>query len=116
VKKVATPPPLPPPVPAKKVQPQRRASTSVPVIRRSDTETIGRPKREIHPPPPKDLPYANVPKKIRKSKRAKDNGISEQLKFCGKMLIDMHRKQHYAMAGPFYEPVDWVKLDLPTYP
>jgi hypothetical protein len=87
------------------MQPARRASTSVPVIRRSDTEIIGRPKREIHPPPPKDLPYADAPKKHRKNKRVKDDGTSEQLKFCVKMLQDLHRKQHYAVAGPFYEPV-----------
>ncbi|KAJ7597274.1 hypothetical protein C8J56DRAFT_882775 [Mycena floridula] len=114
VKKLATPPPLLPPAPAKKAQPQRRASTSVPVIRRSDAE-IGRPKREIHPPPPKDLTYPDIPKKIRKSKRAKDSG-SEQLKFCVKLLNEMHKKQHWAMAEPFYLPVDYVKLDLPHYP
>ncbi|KAJ6574863.1 Bromodomain-containing protein [Mycena capillaripes] len=117
VKKVATPPPLPPPVPVKKAQPPRRASTSTPVIRRSDTtEVVGtRPKREIHPPPPKDLPYADVPKK-RKSKRVKDDGTAEQLKFCSNLLSLIHRKQHYSIASPFYEPVDHVLLDLPTYP
>ncbi|KAF8898359.1 Bromodomain-containing protein [Infundibulicybe gibba] len=117
IKKSATPPPPPPPVaPPKKSQPVRRASTSVPVIRRSDTETIGRPKREIHPPPPKDLPYADAPKKHRKGKRVKDDGTLEQLKFCSKILHDLNRKQHYAVAHPFYEPVDWVKLELPSYP
>ncbi|KAF8624755.1 hypothetical protein AX15_005653 [Amanita polypyramis BW_CC] len=116
-KKVATPPPpAPPPAPAKKV-PARRASTSVPVIRRSEQETNNsRPKREIHPPPSKDLPYADIPRKQRKNKRVKDDGTAEQLRFCGKILTDLHRKQHYATASPFYEPVDWVKLDLPTYP
>lgn len=120
-KKVATPPPPPPPpppaapAPAKKA-PVRRASTSVPVIRRSEQESVGRPKREIHPPPPKDLPYADAPRKKRKGKRVKDNGTVEQLKFCSKILGDFHRKQHYTIASPFYEPVDWVKYDLPTYP
>jgi hypothetical protein len=70
VKKVATPPPPPPPAspaPAKKasVAPVRRPSTSVPVIWRNETEQVSaRPKRETHTPP-KDLPYADVPKKIR---------------------------------------------------
>jgi bromodomain-containing factor 1 len=118
-KKAVTPPPPPPPppapAPAKKV-PARRASTSVPVIRRSDQENIGRPKREIHPPPSKDLPYADAPRKQRKGKRVKDDGTAEQLKYCSKILIDLHRKQHYAIANPFYERVDWVKLDLPSYP
>ncbi|KAG7450287.1 Bromodomain-containing protein, partial [Guyanagaster necrorhizus] len=115
---VATPPPPPPPppVPTKKAQPVRRASTSVPVIRRNDNEAVGRPKREIHPPPPKDLPYADAPKKHRKARRVKDDGTAEQLKFCSKILQDLSRKQHWDIASPFYEPVDWVNLDLPTYP
>lgn len=119
-KKMATPTPPPPPpppvVPAKKAQPVRRASTSMPVIRRSEAEVTARPKREIHPPPPKDLPYADAPKKHRKGKRVKDDGTAEQLKFCAKILQDLHRKQHYGIAHPFYEPVDWVKLDIPSYP
>lgn len=107
MKKVATPPPPPPPVAAavKKSAPARRASTSVPVIRRSEAEAVGRPKREIHPPPPKDLPYADVPKKNRKAKRSKVDGSSEQLKYCGKILQELHRKQYYNFAYPFYEPV-----------
>ncbi|KAF8213316.1 Bromodomain-containing protein [Mycena galopus ATCC 62051] len=114
--KVATPPPPPPPAPVKKAQPPRRASTSMPVIRRSDaTEVVSRPKREIHPPPPKDLPYADVPKK-RKTRRVKDDGTAEQLKFCANLLGLLHRKQHYAIASPFYEPVDHVLLDIPSYP
>ncbi|KAF8641126.1 hypothetical protein AX17_000768 [Amanita inopinata Kibby_2008] len=116
VKKVATPPPPPPPAPPAKKVPARRASASVPVIRRSEQENVGRPKREIHPPPPKDLPYADAPRKQRKGKRVKDDGTAEQLKYCMKILSDLNRKQHYAIASPFYEPVDWVKLDLPTYP
>ncbi|KAF8895045.1 Bromodomain-containing protein [Gymnopilus junonius] len=98
VKKVATPPPPPPP----QLQPR--------------TEAVGRPKREIHPPPPKDLPYADVPKKNRKAKRSKVDGSSEQLKYCGKLLQELHRKQYYNFAYPFYEPVDWQRLDIPSYP
>lgn len=77
----------------------------MPVIRRNENEAVGRPKREIHPPPPKDLPYADAPKKNRKGKRVKDDGTAEQLKFCGKILSDLNRKQHYNTASPFYEPV-----------
>ena len=80
-------------------------STSVPVIRRSEAEAIGHPKHKIHPAPPKDLPYANAPKKHRKTKRVKDNGTIEQLKYCGKILQELHRKQHFNYAHPFYEPV-----------
>ncbi|KAG6845664.1 hypothetical protein H0H87_005871 [Tephrocybe sp. NHM501043] len=117
MKKVATPPPPPPPVvaPKKAAIPARRPSTSVPVIRRSDNEAVGRPKREIHPPPPKDLAYADAPKK-RKIKKGKDDGTAEQLRFCSRLLNDLHKKQYTTIASPFYVPVDWVLLDIPTYP
>jgi bromodomain-containing factor 1 len=86
----------------------------MPVIRRSDTtEVVSRPKREIHPPPPKDLPYADVPKK-RKTRRVKDDGTAEQLKFCANLLALLHRKQHYAIASPFYEPVGKLALAIIT--
>jgi bromodomain-containing factor 1 len=77
------------------------------VIRRSETEAAvsARPKREIHPPPPKDLPYADAPKKARKGKSIKDDGTVEQLRFCAKVLQELHRKAHFAVASPFYEPV-----------
>ncbi|KIM84571.1 hypothetical protein PILCRDRAFT_387920 [Piloderma croceum F 1598] len=119
LEKPPTPPPPPAPIPSKKVHATRRPSTSVPTIRRSETETAAvsaRPKREIHPPPPKDLPYADAPKKARKTKSIKDDGTVEQLRFCVKILQEISRKAHYAIASPFYEPVDYVKLDLPTYP
>jgi len=86
------------------------SSASVPVIRRSTTEAIGRPKREIHPPPPKDLAYADAPKKHRKHKTVKDDGTNEQLKFCAKVLSELHRKQSYPIASPFYEPVGTLHL------
>lgn len=87
--------------------PVRKQSTSTPTIRRSDASepVLGRPKREIHPPAPKDLPYADAPKKPRKVKRTKDRGSSEQLKYCAKILSDLYKKQHYQCANPFYEPV-----------
>ncbi|KAH9964441.1 Bromodomain-containing protein [Russula dissimulans] len=113
VKKPVTPPPPPPP-PAPKKAP-RRPSTSVPVIRRNETENAGRPKREIHPPPPKDLPYADAPKKQRRRSVKKD-ASNEQLRYCLKILDQLGRKQHAAVAGPFAEPVDWVKLAIPDYP
>ncbi|KAG6334920.1 hypothetical protein ID866_4162 [Astraeus odoratus] len=128
VVKPATPPPPPQPVAQKKaVAPAptpapaptaaRRPSTSVPIIRRNDGDSTAsaRPKREIHPPPSKDLPYADVPKRLRKPK-VKDDGTAEQLRFCSKLLTELHRKQHWAIAHPFYEPVDPVKLDIPSYP
>ncbi|KAH9890905.1 Bromodomain-containing protein [Cubamyces lactineus] len=113
-KKVATPPPPPPAQPKKAV---RRPSASVPVIRRND-EAAGasRPKREIHPPPPKDLPYADSARKPRKAKAPRDAAIAEQLKFCEKIWKDLHQKQHYTIAHHFYEPVDPIRMGIPEYP
>jgi len=112
VKKAPAPAPAPPvPTPAvtapAKQRAPRRPSTSTPVIRRNDSISAGgsRPKREIHPPPSKDLPYADVPKKSRKARAAKDNLNAEQLRFCSKLLGDLHRKSHWTIANPFYEPV-----------
>ena len=109
VKKAPAPAPAPPPIttaPAKQRAP-RRPSTSTPVIRRNESISAGgsRPKREIHPPPSKDLPSADVPKKSRKARAAKDNLNAEQLRFCSKLLSDLHRKAHWNWASPFYEPV-----------
>lgn len=131
MKKVATPPPPPPPVSAKKAAAARRPSTSVPVIRRND-ENAGRPKREIHPPPPRDLPYSDAPKKTRKVKTPRDDPNIGQLKFCEKVLKELFNKKHWTIANAFYEPVgefkylsvclvcscgiDWIKMDLPSYP
>ncbi|TFY59503.1 hypothetical protein EVJ58_g5736 [Rhodofomes roseus] len=116
VKKVATPPPPPPP--AKKHAAARRPSTSVPVIRRTEETTTngGRPKREIHPPPPKDLPYNDVPKKTRKSTSGMNDLYRDQFKHCEKVLKELNKKSLYNIAHPFYEPVDWLKLEIPQYP
>jgi hypothetical protein len=119
VKKAPTQPALPPPPPA--AQPAtkranaRRSSTSVPTIRRNDANgaTAARPKREIHPPPSKDLPYADAPKKPRKARASKDSLHAEQLKFCSKILANLHRKTHWAIASPFYEPVGEFNTHLP---
>ncbi|KAI8995316.1 Bromodomain-containing protein [Trametes punicea] len=111
-KKVATPPP-----PAQPKKAARRPSTAVPVIRRNEEPAVAsRPKREIHPPPPKDLPYVESTRKPRKAKAPRDAAIAEQLKFCEKIWKDLHQKQHYSVAHPFYEPVDPIKMGIPEYP
>jgi hypothetical protein len=102
-------PPTPTPAASAPVKQRatRRPSTSTPVIRRNESISAGgsRPKREIHPPPSKDLPYADAPKKSRKARAAKDNLNVEQLRFCNKLLSDLHWKNHWNVASPFYEPV-----------
>ncbi|KAH8120239.1 hypothetical protein DFH11DRAFT_1500401, partial [Phellopilus nigrolimitatus] len=115
--KLPTPQPPAPPVPTKKASIARRPSTSIPTIRRNDTTETARPKREIHPPPPKDLPYAEPPKKVRTARKGKANdGTEDQLKYCAKILADLHKKSLAPIASPFYEPVDPVKLGIPAYP
>jgi hypothetical protein len=87
----------------------------VPTIRRDENSV--RPKREIHAPLPRDVSYPDVTKRaVRKPHAAKDEATLEQLRFCAKVISELHKKQYYNFASPFYEPVDWVKLDIPTYP
>ncbi|QRV90934.1 bromodomain associated protein [Ceratobasidium sp. AG-Ba] len=97
------------------VPPARRQSTSVPTIRRNTPEEIpspvARPKREIHPPAPKDLPYADplYAKRGRKGKGPegeRDDGTRDQLRYCQKILLEFNKKSLYQIASPFYEPVD----------
>lgn len=103
-----TPPPKKTPAP-----PVRRQSTSVPAARRSTpddyTPNGTRPKREIHPPPPKDLPDPAAAKRLRKGKGRngeRDDGTADQLRYCMKILLDFNKKSLYQIASPFYEPVD----------
>ncbi|OMJ27517.1 SWR1 complex bromodomain subunit bdf1 [Smittium culicis] len=39
-----------------------------------------------------------------------------QLKHCSAILKELYKKQHYDIAFYFYEPVDYVALDIPSYP
>ncbi|SNX85917.1 related to BDF1 - sporulation protein [Melanopsichium pennsylvanicum] len=105
----------------------RRPSNPVPTIRRSSSDVGGRPKREIHPPPPKDLPWANEPQSasssdIRKAarrkmaKKARSMSAREQahyakvaqdeLRFCTRIIDDLLK--------PTYSNVAWVFYDKPT--
>ncbi len=90
----------------------------MPTIRRSDEATAtefaaSRPRREIHPPPPKDLDYAEPastkrPKlaKLNKNTKRKDDGTLEQLRYCSKIVNELYKKQHASYANFFYDPVD----------
>jgi bromodomain-containing factor 1 len=80
--------------------------SGMPQIRRDSTAGDGRPKREIHPPAPKDLPYSTKP-------RRKQNAA--ELKFCETVLKELHRKPYESIAFPFYHPVDPVALNIPDY-
>ena len=79
----------------------------VPLIRRDSTVGDGRPKREIHRPPPRDLPYANQKPKKKK--------YQWELKFCQEVMNELNKPKHHNVAWPFYNPVDPVALNIPHY-
>lgn len=79
----------------------------VPLIRRDSTFGDGRPKREIHPPAPRDLPYANQKPKKKK--------YQWELKFCEKVLTELSKPKYNHLSWPFMTAVDPVALNIPTY-
>lgn len=80
------------------------AGNGVPKIRRDNSS--GRPKREIHPPKPKDMPY---------DIRPRNKKLLTDLRFAGQVLKELTSKKHESYSYPFMEPVDPVALDCPTY-
>jgi bromodomain-containing factor 1 len=79
----------------------------VPTIRRDSTATLnGRPKREIHPPKPKDMPYDIRPRKKK---------FVAELRFSQQVLKELASKKYESFNYPFLEPVDPVALNCPTY-
>lgn len=79
----------------------------VPLIRRDSNVSDGRPKREIHPPAPRDLPYA--------SQKPKKKKYQLELKFCQHVINELQKPKHNAVAFPFLAPVDPVALNIPHY-
>lgn len=77
----------------------------LPVIRRDSSNPDGRPKRSIHPPK-RDLPYSTKPKKKK---------YQWELRFCQEVLDELHKPKHSYIAFAFYQPVDPVALNIPTY-
>ena len=70
--------------------------------------TLGdRPKRQVHPPPPKELTY---PKS-----RSKKNKL--EMQFCENLIREYMKPENSAQfAWPFLQPVDSVALNIPDYP
>jgi bromodomain-containing factor 1 len=73
---------------------------------RKDSIAGSRPKRTIHPPKLKELPYDVRP---RKKKFAAD------LRFCNQTLKELMSKKHFNINFPFLAPVDTVALNIPNY-
>ncbi|KAL8818120.1 MAG: hypothetical protein Q9223_003181 [Gallowayella weberi] len=79
----------------------------IPLIRRDSSKLDGRPKREIHPPAPRDLPYANSKPKKKK--------YQAELKFCLHVLDELAKPKYQSLTYPFATPVDPVALNIPDY-
>ncbi|CZR53179.1 related to bromodomain protein BDF1 [Phialocephala subalpina] len=80
-------------------------ASNTPLIRRESTKLDGRPKREIHPPKSKDLPYM----------RPKSKKHANELKFCEDILTELNKAKYGDFAGAFKQPVDPVALNIPSY-
>ena len=79
----------------------------IPLIRRDSTVDDGRPKREIHPPAPRDLPYSS--QKPRKKK------FQWELKFCQHVIDELMKPKYQTIAFPFMQAVDPIAQNIPTY-
>ena len=78
----------------------------IPLIRR-DSTVDGRPKREIHRPAPRDLPYTHQKPKKKK--------FQWELKFCDHVLKEISKPKWQQYSLPFMVAVDPVALNIPTY-
>lgn len=90
--------------------PRRASISQPPVIRRISEGPDSRPKREIHPPPSKDLAYADGAS--RKPKRRND----PQLQWASRSLIGFEKSpKYYDAISPFLYPVSQIIAELPAY-
>lgn len=104
---VAAPTPFVPPKPkTPSSAPPRRPSGAVPPIRRESLTADGRPKREIKPPPERDIP-------MDKPRLRKKHAM--ELRFCGQVVKELQKKVHEPYSYPFLAPVDAVALQIPDY-
>lgn len=65
-----------------------------------------RPKRTIHPPRFKELPYDVRPRKKK---------YAVELRFCNQVIKELMSKKFYSINFPFLQPVDPVALNIPNY-
>lgn len=95
----------------------RRPSVSQPTIRRNPTDELmgesSRPRREIHPPTPKDSTWVEpVAQVARTGKRA----MSPRMKAANRVINELLTKTKYKHASaPFQVPVDPIALGIPAY-
>ncbi|KAK6458746.1 Bromodomain-containing protein [Scheffersomyces xylosifermentans] len=89
------------------VPPKRRAGESE-VTKQQQRESVAahRPKRTIHPPKSKELPYDVRPRKKK---------FAAELRFCSQTVKELVSKKHMGYNFPFLAPVDAVALNIPNY-
>ncbi|KAF2689470.1 Bromodomain-containing protein [Lentithecium fluviatile CBS 122367] len=100
-------PTAPTPTAASPNNPWPLQSDGLPLIRRDSSSANDRPKREIHRPPSKDLPYSTA--KPRKKK------YQQELKFCESVVAEIMKPKYAKFSYPFLAPVDPVALNIPSY-
>ncbi|KAJ3065223.1 hypothetical protein HDU99_004239, partial [Rhizoclosmatium hyalinum] len=74
---------------------------------------IERPKRDVQPPPrinSMDLQGVSPTRKPFSKQALSD------LKFAAQLVRELMKPKYYTFAYPFLTPVDWVALQIPTYP
>ncbi|CAK9435289.1 uncharacterized protein LODBEIA_P57460 [Lodderomyces beijingensis] len=74
--------------------------------RRADSVAAARPRRAVHPPKSKELPYDVRPRKKK---------FAAELRFCAQTIKELTSKKHYNYNFPFLAPVDAVSLNIPNY-
>lgn len=85
---------------------RRKAAADSNSLQRRDSVATSRPKRTIHPPKSKELPYDVRPRKKK---------FAAELRFCNQTIKELTSKKHYNYNFPFLAPVDPVALNLPNY-
>lgn len=73
---------------------------------KSESVAAHRPKRTIHPPRSKELPYDVRPRKKK---------YAAELRFCNLLVKELTSKKLYNLNFPFLQPVDPVALGIPNY-
>ena len=99
--------PAPPPAASPSTAAWPLNSDGLPLIRRDSSSANDRPKREIHRPPSKDLPYTAA--KPRKKK------YQQELKFCESVIAELTKPKYAKFSYPFMTAVDPVALNIPSY-
>ncbi|KAJ3113629.1 hypothetical protein HDU96_003123 [Phlyctochytrium bullatum] len=84
-------------------------SASAPVKKLKIQPEVSRPKRETHVPA-RDLPQQSI------SKKGGPKKITPELKIAAGIIKEIMKPKYLNINFPFLEPVDHVKLQIPTYP